>query len=72
MLKVVVFFCNIDKFFVKNQMYYLCIKCIIMMFIIYCKFLYLGICMCLVIIGYYGIDNLVIIGYYCIDNLVKQ
>lgn len=42
-----------------------------MMFIIYCKFLYLGICMCLVIIGYYGIDNLVIIGYYCVDNLVK-
>lgn len=30
-----------------------------MMLITYCKFLYLGICMCLVTTGYHGIDNLV-------------
>lgn len=43
-----------------------------MMLITYCKFLYLGICMCLVTTGYHGIDNLVTTGYHCIDNLVKQ
>lgn len=30
-----------------------------MMLITYCKFLYLGICMCLVTTGYHGINNLV-------------
>lgn len=30
-----------------------------MMLITYCKFLYLGICMCLVTTGYHGITNLV-------------
>lgn len=34
-----------------------------MMLITYCKFLYLGICMCLVTTGYHGT---------CINNLVKQ